>query len=97
MDEIINALKRMKVVKAAGYDRVSSEMLREGGDIVIILLYQLFNKCWSSRKIPNNSRKTVIVPFYKGKDLQQICTNYHPISFLSDVMNYMQKSLLKEF
>ncbi|GBP15357.1 hypothetical protein EVAR_80537_1 [Eumeta japonica] len=45
MDEIMKALKRMKVGKAAGYDKVSSEMLRSGGRIVASLLYQLFNKC----------------------------------------------------
>ncbi|GBP43766.1 hypothetical protein EVAR_28941_1 [Eumeta japonica] len=31
-DEIMKALKRMKVGKAVGYDRVSSEMLRGGGE-----------------------------------------------------------------
>ncbi|GBP50110.1 hypothetical protein EVAR_17371_1 [Eumeta japonica] len=50
MDEIMKALKRMKVGKAAGYDRVSSDMLRGGEDIVACresasLPYQLFNKC----------------------------------------------------
>ncbi|GBP93647.1 hypothetical protein EVAR_66716_1 [Eumeta japonica] len=45
MDEIMKALKRMKLAKAAGFDRASSEMLRNGGGIVASLLYQLFNKC----------------------------------------------------
>ncbi|GBP50361.1 hypothetical protein EVAR_32606_1 [Eumeta japonica] len=43
--EITKAQKRMKVGKAAGYDRVSLEMLRGGEVIVISLLYQFFNKC----------------------------------------------------
>ncbi|GBP83945.1 hypothetical protein EVAR_66515_1 [Eumeta japonica] len=38
IDKIIKALKRIKVGKAAGYDRVSSEMLRGGGGIVASLL-----------------------------------------------------------
>ncbi|GBP80524.1 hypothetical protein EVAR_63274_1 [Eumeta japonica] len=50
MDEIKKVLKLMEVGKAAGYDRVSSEMLRGDGGIVASLLYQLFNKCWESRK-----------------------------------------------
>ncbi|GBP29378.1 hypothetical protein EVAR_22750_1 [Eumeta japonica] len=50
MDEIMKALKHMKVGKAAGYDRVSSEMLRGGGGTVTGLLYQLFNKCWKSHR-----------------------------------------------
>ncbi|GBP69808.1 hypothetical protein EVAR_51971_1 [Eumeta japonica] len=44
MDEIIKALKRMKVGQAAKFDRLTLEMLRGGGDTVAILLYQLFNK-----------------------------------------------------
>ncbi|GBP58134.1 hypothetical protein EVAR_86296_1 [Eumeta japonica] len=36
IDEIMKALKRMKVGKAAGYDRVSSEILRgAGGELVV--------------------------------------------------------------
>ncbi|GBP70286.1 General transcription factor II-I repeat domain-containing protein 2B [Eumeta japonica] len=45
MDQIMKALKGMKVGKAAGYDRVSSETQRGGGGTIASLLYQLFNKC----------------------------------------------------
>ncbi|GBP08001.1 hypothetical protein EVAR_78124_1 [Eumeta japonica] len=45
MDEILKALKRTKVGKAAGYGRTSSEILRGGRDTVTSPLYQLFNKC----------------------------------------------------
>ncbi|GBP11106.1 hypothetical protein EVAR_79765_1 [Eumeta japonica] len=54
MDEIMKALKRMKVGKAAGCDKVSSEMLRGGGGIVASLLYQFFNKCRKSHRVPND-------------------------------------------
>ncbi|GBP28589.1 hypothetical protein EVAR_85788_1 [Eumeta japonica] len=69
--EIMKALKSMKVGKAAGYDRVSSEMLRDGGGIVASLLYQLINKCWKSHRVPNDWRKAVFVPPYKGKGSRQ--------------------------
>ncbi|GBP35088.1 hypothetical protein EVAR_28285_1 [Eumeta japonica] len=48
MDEIMKALKPMKIGKAAGYERVSSEILRGGGRTVVDLLYELFNKCLKS-------------------------------------------------
>ncbi|GBP61774.1 hypothetical protein EVAR_96018_1 [Eumeta japonica] len=51
MDEIMKTLKRMKVGKAAGFNRVSSEMLKGGGGIGANLLYQLFNKCWKSHRV----------------------------------------------
>ncbi|GBP67262.1 hypothetical protein EVAR_47214_1 [Eumeta japonica] len=45
MDEIMKALKRIKVGKAAGYDKVWSETLRGGGDIMASLFI-----CEESRK-----------------------------------------------
>ncbi|GBP58641.1 hypothetical protein EVAR_38880_1 [Eumeta japonica] len=53
VDEIMKALRHMKVGIAVGYDRVSLEMLRGGGSILASLLYQFFNKCWKSRRVPN--------------------------------------------
>ncbi|GBP95486.1 hypothetical protein EVAR_65217_1 [Eumeta japonica] len=50
MGEIMKTLKLMKVGKAAGYDRVSSEILSGGEVIVARLLYQLFNKYWKSHR-----------------------------------------------
>ncbi|GBP15970.1 hypothetical protein EVAR_12550_1 [Eumeta japonica] len=70
MDEIMKAIKRMKVGKAAGYDRVSSDMLRGLGDIVASLLYQLFNKYWKShRKRPMkvNVGKTKVMVFERNE------------------------------
>ncbi|GBP15545.1 hypothetical protein EVAR_9320_1 [Eumeta japonica] len=54
MDEILKALKRMKVRKTSGYDKFSSEMLRGDGGIMVSLLYQLFNRCWKSRRVSND-------------------------------------------
>ncbi|GBP71728.1 hypothetical protein EVAR_33141_1 [Eumeta japonica] len=65
MDDVMKALKHMKVEKAAGYDRVLSEMLRGGGGAVASLLYQLFNKCWKSHKVPNDRYKVVVVLWCK--------------------------------
>ncbi|GBP52285.1 hypothetical protein EVAR_9197_1 [Eumeta japonica] len=84
MDEIMKALKRLKVGKAAGYDRISLEILPRGGGISISL-YQLFKKCWKSHRILNGWCKAVIASLYKGKDLRQVYTNYRLISFLSVV------------
>ncbi|GBP61990.1 Oxysterol-binding protein-related protein 9 [Eumeta japonica] len=67
MNEIMNGLKRIKVGKAAGYDRVSSEILKDGTAIVASLLYQPFNKCWKSHRVPNDWCKSVIVLLYQGK------------------------------
>ncbi|GBP74763.1 hypothetical protein EVAR_45091_1 [Eumeta japonica] len=71
MDEIMKAVKRMKVNKAAEYDTVWSETLRGDGDMVISLLYRLLNKCRKSHLVSNDWRKAVVVPLYKGKDARK--------------------------
>ncbi|GBP28434.1 RNA-directed DNA polymerase from mobile element jockey [Eumeta japonica] len=85
----------MKGGKATGYDRVSSEMLRSGGGLEASLLYQLFNKFWKSLRVPNYWCKAIIVPFYKGKTLRQVCANYRPINLLNVVGKLDAKSIIE--
>ncbi|GBP40273.1 Transposon TX1 uncharacterized 149 kDa protein [Eumeta japonica] len=95
IDEIMKALKYLKVGQAAGYDRVSSEMLRGGRVKVASLLYQLFNKCCKNHRVNNDWCKAVIVLLYKGKGSRQVCTNYRPISLLGVVGKLYAKIFVK--
>ncbi|GBP14905.1 hypothetical protein EVAR_75481_1 [Eumeta japonica] len=54
IDVIMQALIHMKVGKTAEYDRILLEMRKSGGSLVARLLYQLFNKCWKSNRVPND-------------------------------------------
>ncbi|CAG4947222.1 unnamed protein product [Parnassius apollo] len=85
VDEIMKAMKSMKAGKAAGYDRVSLEMLRAGEGVVAGLLYTLFNMCWELKRVPGDWCKAVIVPIYKGKGSERDCKNYRGIGLLSIV------------
>ncbi|KAI5641024.1 reverse transcriptase (RNA-dependent DNA polymerase) domain-containing protein [Phthorimaea operculella] len=95
MDEIVKALKSMKSGKAAGYDRVSVEMLKAGEGVVASQLYLLFNLCWKSGRVPSDWCKAVIVPLYKGKGSQLDCKNYRGISLLSVVGKLYAKVLIE--
>ena len=83
MGEIVRALRSMRVVKAAGYDRVSAEMLKSGDGVVAKLLCLIFHICWRYGRVPGDWCKVVIVPLFKGKGSQQECKNYRIISLLS--------------
>ncbi|CAK1596230.1 unnamed protein product, partial [Parnassius mnemosyne] len=95
IDEIMKAMKSMKAGKAAGYDRVSLEMLRAGEGVVADLLYTLFNLCWELKRVPGDWCKAVIVPIYKAKGSQQDCKNYRGISLLSIVGKLYAKVLIE--
>ncbi|GBP79919.1 hypothetical protein EVAR_75291_1 [Eumeta japonica] len=92
-DQIMKELKRIRVGKAAGYDRVSTE--RVGRGIVASLLFQLFNKCWKSHRVPNDWCKAVTVPLYKEKGSRQVYTNHRPISLLSVFGNLYSKIIIE--
>ncbi|GBP71073.1 hypothetical protein EVAR_49411_1 [Eumeta japonica] len=95
MDEIMKVLKCMKVRKAAEYARVSSEMLRGSEDVVATLLQQLFNKKWKNRRVSNDWRKAVIVPFSKRKGSGYVSSKYRPVSLLSVVDKLYSKSIIE--
>ncbi|XP_047998354.1 uncharacterized protein LOC125235808 [Leguminivora glycinivorella] len=95
MDEIVKALKGMKSGKAAGYDKVSAEMLKAGQGIVASQLYRLFNLCFSTGRVPKDWCKAVIVPLYKGKGSRLDCKNYRGISLLSIIGKLYAKVLIE--
>ena len=50
--EVVRALKRMKRGKGVGIDKVSSEMLLGGGEMLWQNLAALLNVCWEEEFIP---------------------------------------------
>ncbi|XP_048481496.1 uncharacterized protein LOC125489526 [Plutella xylostella] len=95
MDEIMKAMKSMKVGKAAGYDRITMEMLRAGEGLVASLLWLFFKICCRRGQVPGDWCGAVIVTLYKGKGSQQDCRNYRGISLLSIVGKLYAKVLIE--
>ena len=42
-DEVKKAIIRLKRIKEPGYDKISSEVLKAGGQSIIDILYKIFN------------------------------------------------------
>ncbi len=57
----------MKVGKASGPDGITAEMLKYGGEIVVDWMMWICNLALEQSKIPEDWRKAIIVPLYKGK------------------------------
>lgn len=85
MDEVVKGINSMKVGKAAGFDRVSAEMIKFGGPAVAQALHKLFNLCWRDCLVPDDWCKAIIVPLHKGRGSRQECENFRGISLLSIV------------
>ena len=64
--EVVRALKRMKRGKGVGIDKVSSEMLLGGGEMLWQNLAALLNVCWEEEFIPVDWINGIVVPLHKG-------------------------------
>nr|XP_043630161.1 uncharacterized protein LOC122601469 [Erigeron canadensis] len=85
-EEVMVALKKMGRNKAVGPDQIPVEAWRCLGDVGISLLTSLFNKIWTSAKMPEEWRLSEVIPIYKNKGDVQSCSNYRGIKLLSHTM-----------
>lgn len=82
IDEIRLAIHRMKKGKAPGIDDITAEELCESAtDSGVKVVHRLCNTIWRKEKIPDEWKRSVIIPIHKKNDKLD-CTNYRGISLL---------------
>ena len=82
--EVQKAVNKLKKNKACGYDNVSAEHVKYGGDMLIRTIVIVFNMIIDYEYIPINFRRGIQVPLFKGKNLSSTDTNnYRGITLLS--------------
>ncbi|KAM1919388.1 hypothetical protein ACFX15_023329 [Malus domestica] len=80
---MVVALKNMKHRKAVGSDDIPIEVWKVLGETGIVWLTDLFNRILKTKKMPNEWRKSTLVPIYKNKGDVQNCMNYRGIKLMS--------------
>ncbi|PIK46565.1 hypothetical protein BSL78_16574 [Apostichopus japonicus] len=68
LEEVEEAVKNLKNNKAYGCDRISAEVLKEGGPLMNQMLLKVINKAWSDRAIPDDWSRGLVTPVYKKGD-----------------------------
>lgn len=81
--EVQRAMKSLKNGKAPGICNISAELLKSSGPAGVAWITSIYAEVWSSGCIPDDWRRGVILPFYKGKGSRQDCKNYRGITLLS--------------
>src|SRR6185295_9331675 len=89
--EIGETLKRMKRGKAMGPDGIPIEVWRCLGDRAIVWLTKLFNLIFRSNKMPEEWRRSILVPIFKNKGDVRSCTNYRGIKLMSHTMKLWER------
>ena len=84
MSEIRIALGHLKNNKARGEDGINTELLKAGGQSVLIGLTSLFNSVLHNGITPEAWSRGMVKLFFK-KDDKALLKNYRPISLLNHV------------
>ena len=82
IEEIRNAVRKLKKGKATGEDEILNETLKYGGEVMINVLHYLFNMIWTEERIPDQWGRAVVTPLYKKGDKHDPL-NYRGISLMS--------------
>ncbi|KAK3514502.1 hypothetical protein QTP70_018662, partial [Hemibagrus guttatus] len=90
-DEVRKALKRMKSGKAVGPDDIPVEVWTCLGEAAVEFLTSLFNRVLESERMPEEWRRSVLVPIFKNKVDMQSCSNYRGIKLMSHTMKLWER------
>ncbi|KAK3517219.1 hypothetical protein QTP70_001127 [Hemibagrus guttatus] len=90
-DEVRKALKRMKSGKAVGPDDIPVEVWKCLGEAAVEFLANLFNRVLESERMPEEWRRSVLVPIFKNKGDVQSCSNYRGIKLMCHTMKVWER------
>ena len=84
VNEVESAIKELQDKKATGPNSIPSKILKNNKDVLSKPLCDLINLVFVSGTFPQQLKTAKIIPVYKKGDPLD-CTNYHPISLLSNL------------
>ena len=76
VEEIRTGLRKMKKGKAQGPDDIPVELWIALRNKCVEFLVNFFNRLLQGKKMPDEWRRSVLVPLYKGKGHIKECGNY---------------------
>ena len=90
-EEVRTGLRRMKKGKAQGPDDIPVEAWIALGNKGVEFLVKFFNRLLRGEKMPDEWRRSVLVPLYKGKGDIKECRNYRGIKLMSHTMKLWER------
>ncbi|XP_069977551.1 uncharacterized protein [Penaeus vannamei] len=92
LNEVREAISKLKDGKAAGICDTPAELLKTGGELMAQSLHAAI---WQSGSIPSNLSRGMVIPLWKGKGDRWDFSNYRGITLLSIPSKVFAHILLK--
>ena len=73
-EEVAEAVRQLKHNKAPGWNEITAELLKLGGDIMVQWLTQLSQIIWLSEEVPADWRKQLTIPLHKKAAMRTVTT-----------------------
>ena len=94
LQDVTDQIQILDISKSYGPDDISPRFLKEGIDVLSIILQRIFNLSLSSCIFPNIWKKANVMPIHKKGPKGDI-NNYRPISLLSVVGKVFERIVFK--
>ena len=82
LEEVEEAIRRMKCGKAPGIDDISADIIKAGGRALSTRLHKLFIEIWEQEETIDDWSTAIIIRLFKNKGDKRDCGNYRGISLL---------------
>lgn len=89
--EVRSAMEKMKSGKAVGPDNIPTEAWKCLGEVAVAFLTNLFNRMLDGEAMPEEWRRSILIPIFKNKGDVQNCNNYRGIKLISHSMKLWER------
>ena len=94
-EEVLSAIKLMKMGKASGSSKVVAEHIMASGMVGVGVMTKICNCVLEGEDIPEDWKCSVLVPLYKGKGDVRECGSYRGVKLLEHGLKILERVLEK--
>ena len=92
-EEVMEAMNKMKLGKAAGPSKVNMDMIIACGKFGVGVIKKLCQRVFDGKGMPEEWKTSVVVPIFKGKGDVMDCGAYRRVKLLEHAMKIVERVL----